>query len=357
MKKKEQILYLFPNKSSFIQNDINFLSEKYNIIEQNCKWSQKFLLPFCFIAQFVFFLSNIRKTKHIIISFAGYWSLIPVVLGKIFGTPVSIILNGTDCVSFPKYNYGSLRKPILKYFIKKSLQYATELLPVSKSLVFINYSYTDNCIYPKQGFKYHFPKINTPYKIIPNGFDTNFWNRKNSNRIPNSFITVAIVDNETTFKMKGIDRFIEMAINFPDSKFTLVGVSDTMKAKINPLPNNIKCYRFINKNDLLELFNRNSFYVQLSINEGFGCSLCEAMLSGCIPIGSDVGIISQIIDKTGFIIKKNNFNLIENTFKNALDLSFDEKEHFSKLASKRIEENFPSELRERELIKIIEQSI
>jgi glycosyltransferase involved in cell wall biosynthesis len=59
---------------------------------------------------------------------------------------------------------------------------------------------------------------------------------------------------------------------------------------------------------LVELYNRHEFYLQLSVAEGFPNTLCEAMLCGCIPIGSNVFSIPKIIGDTGFVLKHRNMD-------------------------------------------------
>jgi hypothetical protein len=142
--------------------------------------------------------------------FAGYWSVLPVLFGKFFKKNVFIILGGTDCVSYPTFNYGSLRKPLLKSAIFISLKHATCLLPVHESLIDFTNSYFDHS---KQGIKNHFKSIKTPVRTIFNGYEPIVTQKEIelSKRIPNSFITVAFVNNNVRMILKGIDLILESA--------------------------------------------------------------------------------------------------------------------------------------------------
>ncbi|MFZ1687096.1 MAG: glycosyltransferase, partial [Flavobacteriales bacterium] len=54
------------------------------------------------------------------------------------------------------------------------------------------------------------------------------------------------------------------------------------------------------------LYQRARFYAQLSISEGFGCALAEAMLCGAVPIVSDAGSLPDVAGGTGYVLKKKN---------------------------------------------------
>ena len=110
----------------------------------------------------------------ILVSFGGYWSLLPVIFGKLFSKKSAIVVHGTDCVRFPEINYGNLRIPLMRWFTKKTYQLADMILPVSDSLV-----YTENNYYSDEtlsfGYKHHLKGIKTPYKVIPNGLIVEDW--------------------------------------------------------------------------------------------------------------------------------------------------------------------------------------
>ena len=82
------------------------------------------------------------------------------------------------------------------------------------------------------------------------------------------------------------------------SAFTLLGT-----------PNNLTLLGHIPKEKLLEYYNQSQFHLQLSVFEGFGCSLVESMMCNCIPIGTKVNIIPYIMGDTG-IVFKNEINKI-----------------------------------------------
>lgn len=349
---KDKILYIYPKKATFINNDLDFLSKNYNLITQDLEWGNAKKLPFNLIRQFFFLVANCYKSKAIIINFGGYFSLLPTIFGKLFGIKSLLILNGTDCVSFPSYNYGSLRKQPLKYFIKKSLEFADTLLPVDDSLIQQVHTYDDSITQKNQGIKAFFPNIKTPIQVIPNGFDRAFWlSKKNRNR--KGFITVGFVNSIKTFHLKGIDLILEVAKLFPEENFTIVGVSNEFKKSLQEIPKNVKTIPFLEKEALKTAYQKHTSYLQISINEGFGCALAEAMLSGCIPIISNVGALPNVTKNVGFIVDKKKINHLQKRIKEVLNLEDEIKKNLSIKANKIISENFDISIRERLILQLI----
>lgn len=353
MSKKATIIYIYPHLSSFIEQDIRLLDKEYTIKTQNLAWSSVPKLFLNWLKQFSFLLTNLANCKVIVINFAGYFSLLPVLLGKFFRKKTILILNGTECVSFPTYGYGSLRKKTLKFFIKKSLENASVLLPVDASLVTQIHTFDDSVVLKKQGFKTFFPNISTPVKVIPNGFDTDFWNY-DLKKVKKGFITVAAINQEKTALFKGLDLVLEMAKTYREEKFTVVGISEEIQKKLK-FTSNVTCYTFLDKEKLKELYQNHQFYIQLSINEGFGCALAEAMLCGCIPIVSNTGALPNVVGSSGIIVDKRNIENISRAVNKGLSLIGEEYQQKSIQSREQIVNNFALSIRENLLLQQIQK--
>lgn len=342
---KKKIIYIAPSLSTFVKEDILFLTKKYNTITNIYNWSNKLLTPFYIIRQFFFILFHSYKCEAIIISFGGYWSFLPSLIGKIRNIPTFIILNGTDCAAFPELNYGDLRKPWLKFILKKSYQWASLLLPVSQSLVKTENNYfADYTIH--QGYLHHLPNIKTPYQVIPNGLKIANWEiNKSIKRDQKSFITVL---SEGQFFLKGGKLILEVVNKFPNHTFHFVGINDLGKREI---PKNVICHGRLAPNKLKEKLQAATYYFQLSNSEGFGVALCEAMLCECIPIVSKVNALPDIVGDTGFVLNKRNGDDLEQL----LNRIIHEPSHndLGKRARQRIIENFSQETREKAFFELI----
>ena len=354
--KKEKIIYIYPTTSAFVKKDLEFLSKKYDLIVPDSNWNNKKNTPFLFLKQFFYLLRYLYAARAVFVMFGGYWAFLPALFGKILKKPVFIILGGTDCVSFPSINYGSLGHPLLRLFIKWSYQLCTLLVPVDESLVLNTYSYYEDRVYDQQGYKFFFPLIKTPYRVVHNGFDIHLFQRDHSNqKEPNSFITVATTADFKRFKLKGVDRIVELAKAFPQCSFTVVGMSDHIVQRIEGLPDNFTAYGFLPPQEFKNYLSKSEFYVQLSISEGFPNAVCEGMLCECIPIGSSVGAIPFIIQDTGFIMESSNFDYLKQRFETIINLNPETKKELARKARLRVVEHFRIEKREKLFLELVEK--
>lgn len=345
MKKRKKVLLIIPFINQFIQKDIDFLESEFSLTISNQNWKIKPLVPLFLIYQLFQMIFKVPSTDKVIIQFGGFWSLLPSIVGRLFKKPVAIILHGTDCASIPNLNYGSLRKKLLKRICQISYKKASILFPVSDSLIQSKNEY--NSSYSNQGIKYHFPNLNTPFLVIPNGLDETFWNCESSS-IKDENKCIAVF-TKSQFYLKGGDLIIELAKHFPEIKFQIVGIDDN--DNLHSAPDNVAFSGRLNHIELRKAYREAQFHFQLSLFEGFGLSLCEAMLCECIPIGSSVNMIPQIIGDTGFILNQKKIDLLIDIMKKAIATT--NKEDLGKKARQRIVENFNESIRRELLINCV----
>lgn len=345
----EKIIYVFPYLSTFVMRDIEILNEHYDVTPYKFDVRIKWSVPFQFIKQFFFLLLNLYKTDVVICHFAGYSSFLPALFCKLAKKRCFIIVAGTDGSKFPDFNYGNYTRRLLGFFTGKSLQLSTHVLPVHESLYFQHYDYYKNGR-PAQGYSYFYPDAkNTPYTPIYYGYDPAFFKADGTvQRIKNSFITIGNLNDPNCFKRKGFDLIIELAKIRPELNFTLVGWDGVKKMFV---PDNVKLLGYMKQQEVVRLFSEHEFYFQLSIMEGFPNALAEAMLCGCIPIGSNVSGIPFIIKDTGYILMARELNKLNEIVDRALSDS--KREELPALARKRIAENFTYDHRRKMFDQVI----
>lgn len=347
----KKIVYFFPNESSFIKRDIVILSEKYKVRHFSLHQGDKLKLPFQLLKQFFQAVSTIPTADVVICHFAGYSSLIPNIIGRIFRKPRLLIIAGTDAASFPEVNYGSFnRNKLMEWFTKKSMKNATHLLPVHERLAFQEYNY-----HPYggkvQGFHYFYPPSkNKPFSPLYYSYQSDFFTiDKSIERRKNSFISIGNLSIATTFQRKGFDLIIALANKHPELEFTLIGWDGKMQFDF---PTNVRLLPFLSQSEIVKELNAHEFYFQLSLMEGFPNALAEAMLCGCVPIGSNVSGIPFIIGDTGFVLEHHDLTELEALIKQIL--SEDNREMRSSNARKRIVENFNDTIKLNEFVRIID---
>ncbi len=350
---KKKIVYFVPNNSTFIRRDIDMLSKDFIVSFFDLKQGNKFTLLPRLGLQGLFILKHCFSANLFICHFAGYSSFLPVLLGRMFSIPCLIIVAGADASRFPVFNYGNFAKRIYAFFTSVSLRFATHILPVHESLVMQQYDF-DPGGEPVQGYQAFAKKTNkVPYTPIYYGYDSKqFKAVAGIDRKDLSFITVGNLSQKDVFIRKGFDLIIELAKRKKELSFTLVGWSGR---RIEGLPDNLTLLPFMNQDELIRLLSGHTFYFQLSVMEGFPNALCEAMLCGCVPVGSNVSGIPFIIGDTGFLLKKRNIDELEMLVNKAIEST--DLPMLSEKARQRIANNFSEELRRERFNQIIHQYI
>lgn len=346
--KQKTILFFYNHITTFVQKDIELLNERFEVKTHDFYSPKKILTPLSFVRQKLFLLVNIWTCDVVLCQFAGYHSLLPVLFAKILGKRSLIVVGGTDAHNFPGIGYGNFQKRFLSSFTKWSFKRCSEIVPKHKSLMQSDYSYDEN--EPKQqGIYPNVDCLQTPFTEIANGYDAAVWNCSVPKK-KRSFITVSGGWGfPFQMQLKGIDLILRVAALFPDCEFAIAGV--THPSLFTEAPHNVKILPTISNDKLSILLSEYEFYMQLSMAEGFPNALCEAMLCACVPVGSDVFSIPEIIGDSGFVLKHRNVEELKHLV--ALALSSNTTE-LGKKARARIQENYSLEERKRKLISVCE---
>ncbi len=344
---RPKLVYCTPVLVSFAANDIKLLGERFEVKVFYFKPKRKWLTPFTFLRQFGFLLRHMPPSAVAVCQFAGYHSLLPCLLGKLFRKPALLVLGGTDCVKFPSIGYGNFTRWPLGPITRWSLKVADHLAPVAEALVESKHAYTDDPRDPHlQGYRGLFPAIRTPYTVIAYGYDPGRF-KCVVDKLPLSFITAAQM-NAPNFHRKGIDLIFAMADRFPQCRFTILGNTPAMKYE--RVPPNVELHGFVPYEELPQFYARHRFYLQLSIWEGFPSAPCEAMLCECVPIVSPVAALPAIVGDTGFILDKKDPELLRQLIERAMAADLDA---LGKKARQHIMDKFPPSER-RKFLALVE---
>jgi len=346
-----KVLYFYTSWSTFVAKDVEILKSLYSVILFEFKPVKKSHTPFWFIKQCIFMFRHLWGAKLVVSQFGGYHSFLPAVFSKFLAIPSLLVAGGTDCVAFPSISYGNLRKNTLGHFTKWSHQLSNMVSPVDDTLVFYDYSYKNTgTVHPCQGIKAHIPNFNTPFEVIHNGYE-DISKGDPFVKTPNTYITIAAgIEQESRYKLKGVDLFVDLAKQLPGSNFTIIGA----KTIPEDLPKNVTLIPFVPNNELVQYLRACQFYVQLSLSEGFPNALCEAMICGCVPVISNVGAMPKIVEQNGVIVLSKSVTEIKEGIKK-LDQNTLIKMGDS--ARKSILTRFPLDQRKKQLLILVNKLI
>tara|TARA_B100000989_G_scaffold225067_1_gene172374 strand:- start:2791 stop:3834 length:1044 start_codon:yes stop_codon:yes gene_type:complete len=289
-------------KRSFVKSDISILEAlEYNVFQIQSK-PKKTWISFVInrIKEKIKSIFYVSRSKIVIIWFNDYHAFIPIIFSKLFFKKSVIIVGGYDAIVDRQNRHGLFfKKGIRSTLAKINFNLASEIWVVHKSL-------EKGCIYAKEkfnivsGVRSFIKNKKLIIKEISTGYDTRFWDYdRNNEKI--GVMTAAFFSNERVVNIKGLKIFNRLASLLPDVSFTIVGESKIQIDNFIKLNSNVNVIGVQTRTQMKQLYQNNKFYFQGSRLEGLPNSVCEAMLCGCIPIGSRVFGIPDIIGNTGIL--------------------------------------------------------
>lgn len=330
---------------------MDMLSVTYRLLHHDFYPTSKSQTLLKFFSQAFFLFRNIGQADILICQFASYHSLLPALVGKIVGKPCLVIVGGTDAHYYPILEYGNWQKRVLKTATALTFKWCSHIAPKHSTLMQSENLY-DTSEPRLQGIYTRLPQLKTPFTAITNGYDASLW-KSSTAKIPRTFITVCSGwEFSFQYQLKGIDLIVAIAPLFPDCKFIIAGVPD--ENLIQHRAANLEIRPPVKHEQLAAMLSSCAYYLQLSIAEGFPNSLCEAMLCNCVPIGSNVYSIPEIIGKSGFVLAHRNIEELKRLIQEALQADI---KLLGGKARARIVENYPLALREQKLMALIEKLI
>jgi glycosyltransferase involved in cell wall biosynthesis len=318
---KEKILFTATFSTSFILEDLNILRRHFYVTERISSGIKNIFL----------FIPSVKNNDISFSWFASVYSSAVILLTKIFQKKSILILGGVDVAKMPEFNYGIWNSRWKSVIVRYGIKNADIVLAVDPSI--------------KQDAMTLAQFNGNNISVLPTGHDSTFWTLGETAK-RNFVLTVAACDSTTRFRIKGLDFLYNVARQLPGTRFVLIGMSDSMQVQF-PAPSNIEVHSYTSPDTLLEFYRQAKVYFQPSLREAFGSTICEAMLCGCYPIGTDVGGIPTVIGNSGSIVPFNDY--IAAVEKIQLAMALDRTSN----ARERIINNFSLAQREKKLLEII----
>ena len=161
-----------------------------------------------------------------------------------------------------------------------------------------------------------------PYRIIPNGVDTDEFYPAESPAWPPRIINVSRL-----IRRKGhrelLEAFYGVREHFPDAVLDLVGEGDLETRLKNDcvklgIQEHVNFRGYVRHEDVAALYRDSSIFILPSFNEGMSNSALEAMASGLPLLLSDTGGTAELLDDNGLLVQPGNARSIEQALINAL---------------------------------------
>jgi glycosyltransferase involved in cell wall biosynthesis len=321
---KTKILFTSTVFTSFIKEDLLFLRDQYKVQAVIGKG----------LSQIIKLFFGILNNDINFIWFGSVYSSFVVFFSRLFGKKTLIVIGGVDVAKEPSINYGIWNSPWKGKLVGYALRNADRVLSVDPFL----------SSEAKRLAKYDGSNI----IYVPTGYDFNFW--QPAGKKDDFILSVGVCEDEWRMMKKGYDKLIEVARSLPKINFKIIGIKadlyERIKKNITP---NVEVISFVDKNELLKYYQKAKVYCQVSYHEGLPNALCEAMLCGCLPVGTDRGGIPTGIGDTGIIVPFGDMAALINAFNIAINCHVEK----GKIARERIIENFPLQKRHDSLKVII----
>jgi glycosyltransferase involved in cell wall biosynthesis len=322
-----RILLTSTHVTSFIKDDLTFLRSCFPVDHLITSGPAA---PFSI-------LMHLRGVSHTFTWFASVYAALVVFCARLLGKRTIVVVGGADLARSPEIGYGLWNSRWKSAVATYALRHADRVLAVD---AFLREQARSLARYDGSNIE-----------VVPTGFDAQFWTPSGSKEA--RVLTVAVCVNETRAKVKGIDILLETARMMKDIPFSIVGMSTEVIALYRgTAPENVEMIPPVEKSALREYYRRSSVYCQPSLIEGLPNSVCEAMLCGCVPVGTQVGGMQSAIGDHGRLVPYGDPERLAGALRDVLR---DPAADGSQRGRSYIMEHFPKERREESLLRVIRE--
>jgi glycosyltransferase involved in cell wall biosynthesis len=299
---KPRVLFIHNSLSEFVRLDLEELRKEFEVTERFEK--SRLVNPFALWQQV--------KTHDVVFGwFASWHTFLPIQFAKLLGKPSVLIAGGYDVANIPEIGYGHQRGGLKKWVSRRTMRLATQILACSR--------YSQSEIERNAGIT-DLP-MQVGYLGVPDRF-------RELPRVPRErmALTVGNVDRGN-LQRKGHEPFVRAAALLPDVNFVLVGnwkddAIDYLRSIATP---NVTFTGRLSDEALNDYYRKAAVYLQPSLHEGFGLSVAEAMLAGCIPVVTRAGSLPEVAGDQGIFIDEPDHAQLAQAIEKALTFSDDSR--------------------------------
>lgn len=322
----KKILFVHNHPTQFVRLDLAELQKRYQVTE--CYLPTRWINPAAIWHQV--------KTHDLVFGwFASWHTSLPVEFARLLHKPSVLVIGGYDLANIPEIGYGHQRGGMKRWLSRRTMH--------SASCLITNSDYSRQEAARNAGLAQ--TRVNAIYHGVPDPFGA----LPKGSRARMA-LTVGNVDRSNLLR-KGHEAFVRTAALMPEVEFVLAGAarddaSDHLRAMATP---NVTLTGRLSDEALNDLYRKTSVYVQLSRHEGFGLSVAEAMLAGCVPVVTRAGALPEVTGDLGIFVDASEPALIAEGIEKALTYSDEARTSIRE----RILDRFPMEKRGRLLDQLI----
>jgi glycosyltransferase involved in cell wall biosynthesis len=325
-----RILYVYSRPASFVEIDLKLLRERWDVRE----WAQpgRYANPLAVARE-------VRSADLVFGWFASWHTFLPFSFAALLGKPSLLVTGGFDTANLPEIGYGYQQGGAAKRLAGRIIRSATKLVT--------NSEYSRDEVARNVGVR------TEDVSVVYHGVPDPFGRLPRAEREPIA-LTVGNVA-WLTFERKGLRPFVQAARLAHEVRFVLVG--QWLDGAIDLLRelggDNVEYTGRVSDDELEAWYERSSVYVQASRHEGFGMSVAEAMLAGCIPVVTTAGALPEVVGDVGIQLDRPDPEAVADAVRRILFASDNERER----ARERILRSFPLEARRDGLYAAVEEAV
>ena len=326
----KRILFVFNRESSFVAIDRTVLEQRWSVKS----WRQQG--PLVNLPRLV---REVSRSDLVFGWFASWHTFLPVALAWVMRKPSVIVIGGYDTARMPEIGYGLQQRGAMRRVSRWVMRRATRL--VTNSHYSCAEAATNVGIDPQ--------RITVVYHGVPDPFGE----LSSTQREPIA-LTVGVVDRPN-LERKRLRSFVEAAAHLPDVAFVLAGRWDDASADElrDHAPPNVTLTGWVEQDVLNRHMRHASVYVQASAHEGFGMSVAEAMLAGCIPVTTRAGALPEVVDEIGVQVDDADPRRLAQGIEQALAMDYGARER----ARRRVLDCFSLDVRSRGLHEVVAEAL
>jgi glycosyltransferase involved in cell wall biosynthesis len=316
----KKILFVHNYPTQFVRLDLAELQKRYEVTE--CYLRSRWFNP-------VSIWNQVRKHDLVYGWFASWHTCLPIEFARLLHKPSVLVIGGYDVANLPDISYGHQRGGLKRWLSRRAMHAATRLITNSG---FSRQEALCNAAVAQEQVCAVYHGVPDPFGMLPRGPRAQM------------ALTVGNVDR-STLRRKGHEAFVRTAALMPEVEFVLAGAwkdsaVDHLRAIATP---NVTLTGRLSDAELNEYYRRASVYVQASRHEGFGLSVAEAMLAGCVPVMTRVGALPEVAGDLGIFVDVPESAVLAQAIENAIMFPDAAREAIRR----RILDRFPMEKRGR----------